>query len=139
MTSTSRPHPRGVMRDETGSAVAEWVMVSAMLLLLTLTVLQVGFALHVRTTLLDAAGEGARHAGLFGGGLEAGETRAADLITVAIGPGYAQDVTATTTETDGSPTIAVTVRSPLPLIGLIGLPDALEVTGHAPTETLETE
>jgi len=114
-------------------------MVSAMLVLLTVTVLQIGFALHVRTTLLDAAGEGARHAGLFGAGLEAGEERAADLIAMSIGGGYAESVVASTTELDGAPVVAVTVRSPLPLIGLLGLPDALEVTGHAPQETLDAE
>ncbi|MGF0119361.1 MULTISPECIES: TadE family protein [unclassified Pseudoclavibacter] len=128
-----------MIRDDRGSAVAEWVMVSAMLVLLTVTVLQIGFALHVRTTLLDAAGEGARHAGLFGAGLEAGEERAADLIAMSIGGGYAESVVASTTELDGAPVVAVTVRSPLPLIGLLGLPDALEVTGHAPQETLDAE
>ncbi|MFB9286465.1 TadE family protein [Pseudoclavibacter helvolus] len=122
-----------------GSAVAEWVMVSAMLLMLTATVLQVGFALYVRTTLLDAAGEGARHAGLFGAGLEAGEDRAAALITTSLGAGYATDVDASTTELDGAPVVAVTVRSPLPLIGLLGLPETLEVTSHAPMETLDVE
>ncbi|PPF47487.1 pilus assembly protein [Pseudoclavibacter sp. AY1F1] len=114
-------------------------MVSAMLLMLTVTVLQVGFALYVRTTLLDAAGEGARHAGLFGGGLEAGEERAAVLITASLGSGYATDIEATTTALDGAPVVAVTVSSPLPLLGLLGLPGTLEVTGHAPTETLDAD
>lgn len=114
-------------------------MVSAMLLMLTLTVLQIGLALHVRSTLLDAAGEGARHAGLFGAGLEFGEDRAAALIAASLGIGYAQDIDATTTEREGAPLVAVTVRAPLPLLGLIGLPETLEVTGHAPMETLEAE
>lgn len=112
-------------------------MVSAMLLLLTVTVLQVGFALYVRTTLLDAAGEGARHAGLFGAGTEAGERRTADLIAASLGVGYAQDIEATTAELHGATVIAVTVRSPLPLLGLLGLPESLEVTGHAPMEALD--
>lgn len=114
-------------------------MVSAMLLMLTLTVLQIGLALHVRSTLLDAAGEGARHAGLFGAGLESGEDRAAALIAASLGTGYAKDIDATTTEREGAPLVAVTVRAPLPLLGLIGLPETLEVTGHAPMETLEAE
>lgn len=112
-------------------------MVSAMLLILTVTVLQIGLALYVRSTLLDAAGEGARHAGLFGAGLESGEERAAALISASIGSGYAQNIDATTTERDGAQLVAVTVRAPLPLIGLIGLPETLEVTGHAPMETLD--
>lgn len=114
-------------------------MVSSMLLLLTLTVLQVGFALYVRTTLLDAAGEGARHAGLFGAGINAGEERTAALIQASIGAGYAQNVDAVATEFEGQPAVAVTVRAPLPLLGLLGLPESLEVTGHAPMETLDAE
>ncbi|WP_271983411.1 TadE/TadG family type IV pilus assembly protein [Pseudoclavibacter terrae] len=139
MTSADKPARslRPVIRDDRGSAVAEWVMVTAMLVLLTVTVLQIGFALYVRTTLLDAAGEGARHAGLFGADLDAGEARAAELISVSLGAGYAENVTATTTQLNGAPVVAVTVRSPLPLIGLLGLPEALEVTGHAPQETLD--
>ncbi|GMA29919.1 TadE/TadG family type IV pilus assembly protein [Arenivirga flava] len=48
-------HP---LADERGSAPAEFVMVSALLLALLLAVLQLGVALHVRNTVTDAASEG---------------------------------------------------------------------------------
>ena len=44
--------------DDTGSAIAEFVMVSALLTVLTLSVLQLGLTLLVRNTVLDAAAEG---------------------------------------------------------------------------------
>ena len=44
---------------ERGSAVAEFVLVSALVLALFLGVVQVALAQHVRTLLVDAAAEGA--------------------------------------------------------------------------------
>ena len=124
------------MRDETGSAVAEFVMVTALLTLLTLAVLQLGLALLVRNTLVDAAAEGARFGALADSSPQEGVQRTVDLIETALGDGYARDVTAATGSYLGQPAMIVTVRSPLPLIGLIG-PSALEVSGHAAVETLD--
>ena len=124
-------------RDETGSAVAEFVLVGILLAMVTLTVLQLGLALLVRNTVLDAASEGARFGSLVGNTAADGAQRTADLITTALGPGYASDVTAATADVFGGPGVVVTVRAPLPLIGLLGLDGGLEVSGHAALETLE--
>ncbi|MBX3098257.1 MAG: pilus assembly protein [Salinibacterium sp.] len=123
------------MRDDRGSAVAEFVMVSALLTVLTLAVLQLGLALLVRNTLVDAAAEGARFGALADNSRRDGVDRAVDLIATALGPDYAGDVSASTGSYLGQPAIIVTVRAPLPLVGLIG-PSALEVSGHAAVETL---
>jgi hypothetical protein len=80
--------------SEAGSAVAEFIMVVPLLTVLTLSVLQLGLALHVRNTVLDAAAEGARFAALADNGLAEGEGRTRDLITAAVGSGYATDVRA---------------------------------------------
>ena len=125
------------LRDDEGSAAAEFVMVGALLTILTLSVLQLGFALHVRNTILDAAAEGARFGALADNTLADGVIRTTDLITTALGPGYAQDVTASYGSYLGHPASIVTVRTPLPLIGLVGLEDGLEVSGHAAVETLD--
>ena len=78
---------RGVRTEsESGSAVAEFVMVSALLTVLTLAVLQLALALHIRNTVLDAAAEGARYAALADSGLDQGVARSRDLIASAIGP-----------------------------------------------------
>lgn len=125
------------MADEAGTAVAEFVMVSALLTILTLSVIQLGLALHIRNTVLDAAAEGARFAALADNELADGVARTRDLISVALGPDYAADVTASTGSYLGHPAAAVTVRTPLPLIGLIGIDGGLEVVGHAAIETLD--
>lgn len=128
--------PGSIARDDAGSAVAEFVMVGALLTMLTLSVIQLGLALHIRNTVLDAASEGARFAALADSSLGEGVGRSRDLITTAIGPGYAEDVTASYGRYLGHPSAIVTVRTPLPLIGLFGIDGGLEVTGHAAVETL---
>lgn len=127
---------RRLLSDDRGSAAVDWALVSGLLTLLYLTVLQLGFALYVRNVAIDAAAEGARHAGLAGSSLAAGEERAREILSTALSPDYAGGVTASQTSYLGRPAIEVRVVAPLPLLGLAGLPDALEVTGHAPLETL---
>jgi hypothetical protein len=94
-------------------------MVVGLLTLLTLAVIQLGLALHVRNT------------------LPAGEQRTRDLIAAAVGPSYTHNVTATLDNYLGYPAIVVTVTAPLPVIGLVGFSDAQEVVGHAPSESPE--
>ncbi len=112
-------------------------MVGALVTVLTLSVLQLALALHVRNTALDAASEGARFAALADNGLSDGAIRTRDLITAALGPRYASNVTASYGSYLGHPSATVTVRAPLPLIGLIGIDSGLEVSGHASVETLD--
>ncbi len=123
--------------DDSGSAAAEFVLVGALLTVLTLSVIQLGLALHIRNTVLDAAAEGARFGALADTDLADGVARARDLITAAIGESYALDVTATTGTYLGHPASIVTVRAPLPLIGLVGIERGLEVSGHAAIEFLD--
>ncbi|MDH6236245.1 TadE/TadG family type IV pilus assembly protein [Cryobacterium sp. CG_9.6] len=122
---------------ETGSAVAEFVMVAALLTALTLGVMQLGLALHVRNTVLDAAAEGARYASLADSSLAEGAARTRDLIQTAVGPAYATGVTASYDSIAGYPCVHVRVVTPLPLLGLFGIDRGLEVDGHAARETLE--
>jgi hypothetical protein len=114
-------------------------MVVGLLTMLTLSVLQLALALHVRNTVLDAAAEGARYASLAGNGLGSGAARTRDLIGTAIGDGYARDVSAEYVELGGWRAAEITVRTPLPLIGLLGVEQGLEVRGHAVVESLDEE
>ena len=125
------------LRDDTGSAAAEFVMVGALLTIMTLSVVQLGLALHVRNTIVDAAAEGARFGALADNTLDDGVTRTTDLITTALGPDYARDVSASYGTYLGHPASIVTVRTPMPLIGLVGIDEGLEVSGHAAVETLD--
>lgn len=112
-------------------------MVGTLLTVLTLAVIQLGFALLIRNTVMDAASEGARFAALADNGLSDGVARTKNLITVALGPSYAQEVSAAYGSYLGHPSTTVSVTAPLPLIGLIGIDHGLEVEGHAAVETLE--
>lgn len=132
---------RAVVRlgDDRGSAPAEFVMVSGLLVVLTVAVLQLALALHVRTTLIDAASEGARYAALADSGLDGGVQRTRDLITVAVGSSYAEDVSAEVVDRGGAPVVEIYVDAPLPVIGLLGVDVGMEVTAHAPLEKIATE
>lgn len=123
------------LTDERGSAAAEFAMVAGLLVVLVLSVMQLSLALHVRATVADAAAEGARHASLLGSDAAAGVERTRELITTAIGPGYAERVSASSAVVAGLETIEIRVAAPLPMLGLVG-PVALEVAGHAPVESL---
>jgi hypothetical protein len=112
-------------------------MVGTLLTVLTLSVLQLGFALHVRNTVIDAAAEGARFGALADNQLVDGVTRTQDIISTALSPGYAQDVSVGVGEFDGHPAVIVTVRTPLPLLGLAGVDNALELSGRAALEVLD--
>lgn len=124
-------------RDDRGSAVAEFVMVSGLVIALALGLAQLALALHVRNTVTDAAAEGARFGALADRTPEDGADRASELITTAIGSAYATDVTATTTTRLGHAAIVVSVVAPLPVIGLLGPAATLEVEGHAAIEALD--
>ncbi|GAA2748735.1 TadE/TadG family type IV pilus assembly protein [Amnibacterium kyonggiense] len=119
---------------ERGSAPAEFVLTAVVLLALVLGVLQLGAALLVRNTALDAVAEGARWSALVGNSDADGVARARQVLTQSLGSSYAGAVTATRTVWRQQPATEVRARIPLPLIGLFGPPAAIEVTGHAALE-----
>lgn len=111
------------------------MLVGALLTILTLSVIQLGLALLIRNTVQDAASDGARYGALADNTAQDGVERTRALIDAAIGSGYATDITIARTTYDGFPAYTVTVNTPLPLIGLVGIPNGLEVRGHAAIET----
>lgn len=125
------------MRSDRGSAPVEFLLVGVLLTALTVAVLQLALAIHVRTTLLDAASEGARFGALADETPAAGVARTRQLIADAIGEGYAHDVAASTGEWMGAPSLTITVRAALPLVGLLGPDRGLEVAGHAAIESAD--
>lgn len=128
-----------MLHDERGSSPVEFVLVGTLLTVLTLAVLQLALAVYVRNVVHDAAVEGAYHAALADTSLEEGAERSRSVITRSVGAAYAGDVVVGTSEALGHETVDVRIRTSLPVLGLIGVPYALEVEAHAPVESLGDE
>lgn len=123
--------------DDRGSSPVEFVLVGALLTVLTLAVVQLGLAVYVRNVVHDAAVEGAYHAALADTSLRDGAERTTAIIARTVGDAFVQDVRARDASSAGQPIIEVTVTATLPLVGLLGMTGGLEVTGHAPAESLD--
>ncbi|MFV0461322.1 MAG: TadE/TadG family type IV pilus assembly protein [Actinomycetales bacterium] len=121
-------------RADDGSAVVEFVSVVALLTLLFLAVVQVALVQHVRNTLVDCAGEGARFGGLVDRTPADAQARTASLIAMSLSPSYAEQVTASQISRDGVDLIEVRVVAQVPAFGLIPTPARLDVVGHGLVE-----
>lgn len=125
--------------EDRGSSPVDFVLVGALLTALTLAVLQLGFAVYVRNVVHDAAVEGAHYAALADTTLDDGAERTRLAISRAVGDAFTGDIVVSQSDRRGHPTAVVTVRTTLPIIGLIGVPYALEVDADAPMESLGDE
>ncbi|MFB4350448.1 TadE/TadG family type IV pilus assembly protein [Microbacterium sp. CR_7] len=128
---------RRLREDDRGSSPVEFVMVGTMLTALTLAVLQLALVVYVRNVVHDAAIEGAHHAALADVSPEEGAARARQVITQAIGSAYADDVSAARVEESGREVVVVRIRTALPVIGLIGIPSAMNIDAEAPAESFD--
>ena len=118
-------------RDERGSAVVDVVLVSMLVLAVFLGVVQLGFALYVRNTLISCASEGARYGARADSDPTQGVARARELIAASLSPTYAEDVTAGFEIVNGVRVVVVRVRAPLPVLGPLGVGGGLDVVGRA--------
>ena len=135
MTAASRVLRRLRAEPERGSAIAEFVMVTALLLFVALGVFQLGLALYVRNTLISAASEGARYAARADADPADGVTRTQALITSSLSARFAQDIgLQARTMPDGVRVVEITVKAPLPVVGPLGPSEALTVRGRAFSE-----
>lgn len=116
---------------EHGAAVVEFVLVGALLTLFFLAIVQLTLVLHIRNTLIDAAASGARYGTLADRSSGDARDRTVQLVTAALNSEFARDVSTSESTYQGIRTLEVTVRAPLPVIGLIGPRGLLEVHGHA--------
>ena len=117
-------------RDDDGAAVVEFVLVSALVVVLFAMVFQVGLALHTRTVLISVAAEGAR----FGANADVDspddvrDRTRASLVT-AFSPAYA--ARARIELVLGGRVSEVRITAPVPLFFLPMGPVDLRVAGHA--------
>lgn len=118
-------------RDERGAAVADFTMVSVLVVALFLAVFQLGLALHTRNTLISCASEGARLGARADAVAGQGVSRTQALISSSLSPRYARDVTSRETVVAGVRVVEVRVVAPVPVLGLFGPGDRLDVVGRA--------
>lgn len=110
------------------------MLIGALTTVLFAGVLQLTLTLHVRSTLIDCAAEGARYGALADRTVEQGAQRTRDLIAMTLAPRFAQQVVAESTVVDGLDVVRVEVTAPLPVVGLLGPAGTLAVDGHALAE-----
>lgn len=112
----------------------DFVLIGALTTVLFAAVLQLGLVLHIRSTLVDCAAEGARHGAMADRTPADGAARARELVEMSLHASFAQHVSARQVTEDGSTLVRVEIHAPLPLIGLIGPGGAMTVSGHAMQE-----
>lgn len=123
--------PRSWPRPEAGSAVADFVMVSALVTLLFLALLQLGMALYVRNTLISCASEGARLGARAGAEPDQGAQRTRALIASSLSRRFAGDVSVDVVAVNGVQVVSVRVVAPVPVLGPLGAGGDFDVVGRA--------
>ena len=128
-----RPCPR--KHNESGSAVVDFVMVGALVIVVFVALLQVALGVYARNVLTDAAGDSARRAALVGGTEAEARQRVQVLTDAALRRGYVDTVTVSRVPSGDLRIVEVTVTAPFPVLGLFGPGGTLRVTGHAIDES----
>nr|WP_243858964.1 TadE/TadG family type IV pilus assembly protein [Actinomyces sp. ZJ308] len=122
-------------RGESGSAVVDFVMVGALVIIVFVALLQVALGVYARNVLTDAAGDGARRAALVGGTEAEARQRVQVLSDAALRRGYVDTVTVSRVPSGDLTIVEVTVKAPFPVLGLFGPGGTLTATGHAVDES----
>jgi hypothetical protein len=123
--------PGDASGDERGSAVVDFVLVGGLLTMFFLAIIQLALVLHIRNTLIDAAASGARYGTLADRSADDARRRTGELIGTALSNDFMQDIQTREVTFQGLRTLEVTVKAPMPVIGLVGPRGMLEVKGHA--------
>jgi len=100
-----------------GNAPAEFVLVGALLVALTIAVLQLSLIVHVRLVLQASAWEGARHASYYNTTLSDGVALTRHLIRHGVGERYSENVAVLSTTVAGRPGVELRVEAPFPALG----------------------
>jgi Flp pilus assembly protein TadG len=123
-------------RSERGSAIADFALVSVVLVPLFFGVLQIALIWHVKTTLTSAASEGARYGASYNRTAAQGARRTSSVIDDVFGTGFSDQVSARDSAVDGAPAVEVDVRARVPVLAFWGPTVTVEVSGHAIKEVL---
>lgn len=144
---TAKSHPRrqrgrgtdgrrGGQRSQRGSAIADFALVSVVLVPLFFAILQLAVIWHIKTTLTSAASQGARHGAMYNRSAPEGGQRTREVIDDVFGSDFAGRVSSYDIALSGQPAVAVDVVADVPVLAFWGPTVRLEVTGHAVKEVL---
>lgn len=122
------------LRCERGAATVEFALVSVVLVLLFLVTIQIGYALHVRNTATAHVIEGARVGARADNSPSDGVARASALLATTLPGRYGTSVRGERVAVDGIEVVRVSADLPLPVIGPLGVPGSMTVTGQAYAE-----
>jgi len=119
--------------DDRGAAVADFVMVGALVILLFLAALQVGIDYYVRNVVSACLADGARYgANADVASSTAGAAKANEEIARSLGSSYAAAFAAPPTAVDGAPVVTVRARIRLPLLAwFLPIGPTVDATGEA--------
>lgn len=134
MSRARKPPESWWQRREAGAAVTDFVLLAGLVSLIFVAVLQVGYALHIRNTATAHAVEGARLAARADTTGQDGATRAEELLRSTAPGRYGTTVASDETVINGVRVSRITIDLPLPVIGPLGFPGTMSVTGLAYSE-----
>jgi Flp pilus assembly protein TadG len=117
-----------------GAATVEFALVSTVVVLLFLAAVQIGYALHVRNTATAHVIEGARIGARADNTAADGVARARELLGTTLPGRYGTTVIGGRSSVDGIDVVRVSADLPLPVLGPLGVPGTMTVTGQAYAE-----
>ncbi len=131
----ARRAARPTRRDDRGTAVVEFTLVSILLVTLFLMVMQVGLVLHTRNVMVSAAQEGARFAANADRTDADGVRRTRAALREALGSDLVDRTQVTVADSGttpgGAPVVGIRVQGPLPFLFAPVGPLRITVEGHA--------
>jgi Flp pilus assembly protein TadG len=122
--------PRGARAAEGGSAVVEFVLVSAVAVVLTMSLAQLGLFLWERNAVMGSLSEGARVAATEGRTVDDGRRVAAELLRRSAGGRVADAVPIHGTQTAGVVVLRAEGTLPSFVPGVPGLPVRMTARMH---------
>ncbi len=123
-------------RDDSGAAIADFALVSVVLVPLFFGVLQIALVWHVKTTLTSAAAEGARYGANFDRTSADGGARTRSVVDDVFGGDFVNHVASSDTTINGAPAVEVEVSAQVPVLAFWGPTITVETSGHAVKEVL---
>lgn len=130
--------PREPGDPETGAAVVDFVLVTALLVFLFLLVFQVGVFFHVRNVVAASAAEGARYGAAANRSPAQGAARAQQVIASALGERMSRQIRCSSpgvVTVAGAPVVEVVCVGSMPVVLAPSPRLTIRVRGHALEES----